>query len=107
MAQRVNVMLIDDVDGSPADETVSFALDGVQYEMDLTKENAEILRVSFGEWVSKARRVGGRKNSGKAVRFAARDNNEEIRTWARDNGHDVKERGRIPLSLIQAYDAAH
>lgn len=106
MAKRVQVVLEDDIDGSPADETVSFALDGVSYEIDLSAANAGKLRDALGSWVGAATRTGGRKSS--ARRTSARRNNvAEIREWARANGHKINERGRVPAAVQAAYDKAH
>lgn len=106
MAQRVHVTLEDDVDGSLAAETLQFGLDGVNYEIDLSDENAAKLRDSLALWVSHARRVGGRKQAGKAATSGRNDLNE-IRAWGRENGYKVSDRGRVPLNVIKAYDAVH
>ena len=108
MAQKVQVVLVDDVDGGPADETVSFSLDGVAYEIDLTSENAAKLLDAMAPWVGHARRVGGRTRAG-GRRGSARTSggkNSEIREWARANGYSVSDRGRIPAEVKAAYDAA-
>lgn len=111
MAQKVQVILIDDVDGGNADETVSFALDGVNYEIDLNAENAAALRDAFATWVGHARRVGGR--TGRRTRTArpaangSGPSNSEIREWARNNGYEVSDRGRISAEIRDAYTAAH
>ena len=109
MAQKVTVLLVDDIDGGPADETVSFSLDGVSYEIDLSSKNAASFRDSLAQYVGTARRAGGRgsgRTSGR--RRAAGDNRTaQIREWARTSGHKVNERGRIPATIIEAYDKAH
>jgi hypothetical protein len=112
MAQKVTVLLVDDIDGGSADETVSFSLDGVSYEIDLSTKNAKAFRDSLAQYVGTARRVGGRSSGGRATRSARRgrggDNRTaEIREWARKNGHKVNERGRIPATVVEAYDKAH
>ena len=112
MAQKVQVLLVDDVDGGTADETVTFALDGVSYEIDLTSAHAADLRDAFGSWVGHARKVGGRPAGRSAVRgrrtaSAASGEATAIREWARANGHDVSERGRISAEVRAAYAAAH
>lgn len=110
MAQKVQVTLIDDVDGSPASETVQFALDGVSYEIDLSEEHASALRESLAEWVGHARRSGGRRSAGRrgAPRAGgAKNNAAEIREWARANGFEVSERGRISAEVRAAYEAAN
>jgi hypothetical protein len=111
MAQRVNVELIDDLDESPAAETVSFALDGVSYEIDLSESNAAKLRDALAPYLGHARRTGGRRGqrssasaggSGKSGSDAA-----DIRAWARENGFEVSERGRVSAEIREAYAAAH
>jgi Lsr2 len=117
MARKVQVILSDDLDESlPADETVSFALDGTNYEIDLAEKNAEELRDSFSRYISAARKVGrggGRPaSSGSSTRPRGggrmdREQAGAIRDWARKNGHNVSDRGRIPASVVDAYEAAH
>lgn len=121
MAQRVQVMLIDDVDGTDGAETVTFALDGVTYEIDVSEANAAALREAFAPWVGHGRRVPGR-SSGTGSRAPRRSSTSPtsgssagssssqtaaIREWARENGHEVKERGRIQSEVVEAYQAAH
>jgi Lsr2 len=118
MAQKVDVKFIDDLDGSEAAGTVSFGIDGKSYEIDLSDDNAARLRDSLASYVAAARRSGtsarrGRTSPrvpGEATTASARPSREvtaAIRTWARENGHEVSERGRIPNSVVQAYEAAH
>lgn len=113
MAQKVQVILVDDVDGGEADETVTFSLDGVNYEIDLSEGNAESLRDSLGEWIGHARRVGGRAGSrsrsggrGKSAASSKADLSL-VRSWARDNGYQVSDRGRVSSEVLAAYEAAH
>lgn len=111
MAQKVNIVLVDDLDESEATETVSFALDGTSYEIDLNDEHAAELRDAMALYVGNARKVasGGRRPR-KASSNGSSDSGpsaKEIREWARENGHDVPERGRIPAEVREAYDAAH
>ena len=109
MAQRVQVMLVDDIDNTDADETVTFALDGVSYEIDLNTSNAAKLRDALAPWVGHARRSGGRKVSGRGTGAgsARRKDVSAVREWARSNGHEVSERGRIPAAVQEAYDKAN
>lgn len=104
MARRTFVELVDDMDGGTADETVSFALDGVAYEIDLTAENAAELREALGVWAGKARRVGGRRIAGKS---RSGEDTAKIRAWAQEHGYSVSDRGRIPDDVRQAYKDAH
>lgn len=111
MAQKVTVQLVDDLDGGPADETVSFSLDGVAYEIDLSTANSAALRDAFARYVGHARRTGGRSSGGRGSsggrRRSGGDNRTaQIREWARANGHKVNERGRIPAAVIDAYEKA-
>lgn len=109
MAQRVQVLLVDDLDGGVAAESVSFALDGVSYEIDLSEKNAAKLRDSFSEWTAHARRAGGRKTSGRrgAGTSTRRNDLNEIREWGRKNGYTVSDRGRVSGELQAAYDKAN
>jgi hypothetical protein len=110
MAQRVEVRLIDDIDEGPAAETVTFGLDGVSYEIDLSEKNAKKLRADFANWAGHARRSGGtrggsrRRSSGSP---AKRADLSAVREWARANGHTVSDRGRISAEVQAAYDKAH
>lgn len=111
MATRTLVSLIDDLDGSDADETIDFGLDGVTYQIDLSGENAEELRDALAQYVEHARREGGRKRTNTRstakpqVRPATvdREQNQAIRAWARKNGYQVSDRGRIPSEIVDAY----
>ena len=115
MAQKVQVILTDDLDENvSADETVSFALDGTSYEIDLSEKNAKELRDTFARYVSAARTVsrgGGRASGGRGRPSGGgrmdREQAGAIREWARRNGHQVSDRGRIPASVVNAYEAAH
>ena len=118
MAQKVQVQLIDDLDGtSTAEETVTFGLDGVEYEIDLSGKNASNLRDSLDAFVDAARRTGGRVKRGSSrptTRTSSatgntgnsREQNQAIREWARKNGHPLSERGRIPGSIVAEFEAA-
>ncbi len=106
MAQRVHVVLEDDLDGSSADETVMFGLDGANYEVDLSAKNAAKLRESLAQYVAVGRRAqtrGRRAGRGRA----AGTNASEVREWARANGFEVSDRGRVPAEVKTAYEAAH
>jgi hypothetical protein len=108
MAQRVNVVLVDDIDGSDAVETVSFGLDGVDYEIDLSDKHARQLRDALALYVGHGRRAtrkrGGRRSRGSDSGGASA---AEIREWARQNGWDVSERGRVSAEVRAAYEAAN
>ncbi|MDX6741799.1 Lsr2 family protein [Actinocorallia sp. A-T 12471] len=111
MARETIVRLVDDLDGGAADETVSFSLDGAAYEIDLSSENAKKLRDSLAAFVEHSRRAGAAKRgraAGPAKRGASnRERSADIRAWAKGQGIKVNERGRIPASVVEQYDAAH
>src|SRR3712207_1188231 len=112
MAQRVNVVLEDDIDKSDAAETVTFGLDGVQYEIDLSEANADRLRDALALYISHGRRAGGRRrgSGGGRTSSAAKAGGPsaaDIRAWARDNGFTVPDRGRVSAEVREAYAAAH
>jgi len=113
MARKVITTLVDDIDGTPIDEghgeTVPFALDGVNYEIDLTDDNAAKLRTALEEFTEKGRRVG-RASTGKgpARRSSSTAQKEDLsaaRDWLRGRGHKVSERGRISADLLEEYRA--
>ena len=111
MAQKIHVVLEDDLDGGPADETVTFGLDGTTYEIDLNAKNAGALRDAFASYVGHARKVGGgtrraRKTSAGSGSGGDGTSAKEIRDWARSNGYDVPDRGRVSAEVRSAYDAA-
>lgn len=112
MAQRVHIILEDDIDGGSADETVKFGLDGANYEIDLSTTNAAALRDALGPFVGSARRSSGNKGSRKgALRGRAGNgdggNASQMRDWAREHGYTVSDRGRVSADIKAAYDAAH
>src|SRR5262245_60403013 len=110
MAQKVQVILVDDLDGGEAEESVSFSLDGVTYEIDLSASNAEALREAIAPWVGHARRVSGRAARGRGPargRAAAKADLGDVRAWARENGYQVSDRGRVSAEVMSAYDGAH
>lgn len=115
MAQRVQVELIDDLNGEEAQETVRFGVDGTDYEIDLTNENAEKLRSALSGYVENARKAktrrsqGGQRTSPSSSASTGGSKHEEtqkIWQWAKDNGHNPSARGRITQSIIDAYNDA-
>ncbi len=109
MAQRVEYILVDDLDKGPAAETVTFSLDGATYEIDLSEENARRLRDDVSHWAAHARRVGpgGRRPATGRRSSPKRNDLGSVRDWARANGHTVSDRGRISAEIQAAYDKAH
>ena len=115
MAQRVQIILEDDLDGGDATETVTFGLDGVNYEIDLNDENAAKLREAMAPWIAEARRSGGRRQTRRRGSAGASssggssksDELAQIREWGRANGFKVSSRGRVSQELQDAYAAAN
>lgn len=104
MAQKIVVYLIDDIDGSKAEETITFALDGNQYEIDLNEEHAAELRSAFDKWIQSGRRVTAQRGRrATAGRPAGVSDAAKIREWARENGYEVSERGRVSAEIREAY----
>jgi hypothetical protein len=109
VVMRVVEMLEDDIDGGTAEVTVSFALEGKAYEIDLSNDNAQRLRDAMQPFLDAARPAPGtavrqsRRSSAKALG----ESPAQIREWARENGYEVNERGRIPANIVAAYRAAH
>ncbi len=108
MAQKVNIILVDDIDGSDAVETVSFGLDGTTYEIDLNKKNAAGLRDALASYVGHGRKVAGTRGRRSASsRTNMGPTAREVRDWARSNGFSVPDRGRIPANIREAFDKAN
>jgi len=107
VAQKVNIVLIDDLDGSDAVETVSFGLDGTSYEIDLNKKNAAALRDALAGYVGNARKVTGARRAGRRASTSLGPSAREVRDWARSNGFKVPDRGRIPSEIREAFDKAN
>lgn len=109
MAQKLHTFFIDDLDGSEAEGTVLFGLDGTQYEIDLSTEHAKELRTALARYIDAGRRVTGTaRRSGQTGRKAPANgiSNTEVRAWAKAQGLEVKERGRVPADVIARYQAA-
>ncbi len=113
MAQKIQVLLVDDMDGGVATETVSFGIDGSAYEIDLSANNATMLRAALADYVAHARRPNKTRHLPTSVRpnrgpaRADREQTQAIREWARKNGHKVNDRGRVPASVVDAYNSAN
>ncbi|GAA4782260.1 histone-like nucleoid-structuring protein Lsr2 [Microbacterium gilvum] len=115
MARKIIHQLVDDLDDTllePGEgETVLFSLDGKSYEIDLKNENAAELRAALETYISAARRVGSTQTASNSGRSPRRRSGQTdfgpIRAWAKENGYAVSERGRIPATILEAYDAAH
>jgi hypothetical protein len=117
MARRIVHQLVDDLDGSVLEigegDTVTFSLDGVAYEIDLTDSNASTFRELFAPYIDAARRVsttrgtsGGASGGARKRRRTGQQDYSAVRQWAKDNGYQISERGRVPASVLDAYEAA-
>jgi hypothetical protein len=109
VVQKTQVVLIDDLSGDTLrdgqGQTIPFALDGTSYEIDLNKKNADALRKDLKRYVDAARKVGRDRASGRRSTGRGRQDTAAIREWARKSGHAVSQRGRIPSSVVEAYEA--
>ncbi len=111
MAQKVQILLIDDLDGGQAEDTVRFGLDGADYEIDLSAEHAEALRKALAPYVSAARRApaaAARRpgRSGRRTTNVGAPDPTSVREWAKSQGIEVKDRGRVPAELVAKFKAA-
>jgi len=109
VAQKIQTLFIDDLDGSAAEGTVRFGLDGTEYEIDLNEKHAKALRDALARYVSAARRVSGAaRRSARTGRKASASglNTTEVREWAKAQGIEVKDRGRVPAELVVKFKAA-
>ena len=108
MAQRTTVQLIDDLDGTEGKETLVLSLDGTTVEIDLSTKNADKLRTAVKPYLEAGRRTGGRRGGGRRGRSSSsRSNSADVRAWAKGQGLTLSDRGRIPASVQEQYDAAH
>jgi hypothetical protein len=105
MAQRVQIILEDDYDGGTADETVTFGLDGAEYEIDLSSRNAAGLRDALAPWLAHARKTGGRRR--RTSKASGSSSTSDVRAWAQSQGLDVSSRGRVSAVVREAYEKAH
>ena len=108
MAQKIQTLFIDDIDGGEAEGTVRFGLDGAEYEIDLNAKHNEELRAALGTYVAHARKLGGaaRRTTPRGGRKPSATDTVAVRAWARENGYDIKDRGRVPADLVAKYQAA-
>jgi hypothetical protein len=111
MAQKLQILLIDDLDGGQAEGTVRFGLDGAEYEIDLSAKHAEVLRKALEPYMNAARRASGSVarrtgRSGHRATTAAGPSSMAVREWAKAQGIEVKDRGRIPAELVVRFKAA-
>jgi hypothetical protein len=107
MAQRIQTLLVDDIDGGEAVGTVRFGLDGTEYEIDLSAAHGDELRNALGPYLAHARRAGGTaRAAARGRRGGAAVDIAKVREWAREQGIEVKDRGRVPAGVVEQYKTA-
>ena len=108
MAQKLETLFIDDIDGGEAEGTVRFALDGHEFEIDLNRQHSTELRSALDKYISHARKVGGaaRRPAARGSRRPASVDTAAVRAWAREHGLDIKDRGRVPADVVEQYRTA-
>jgi hypothetical protein len=108
MAQRIQTLFIDDLDGGEAAGTVRFSLDGTEYEIDLSEEHADALHTTLAKYVEHARKAGGasRRQVRGGRRGADAIDTAKVREWAKEQGIDIKDRGRVPATVVEQYQTA-
>ena len=108
MAREIRVILTDDLDGSAATQTVEFSLGGNAYSIDLNDANVAKLEAALKPFIDKAEKVrGGRQGTRRPQAKGSRGGTTAVRTWARSNGYEVSDRGRVPADIMAAYEAAN
>jgi hypothetical protein len=108
MAQKIQTLFVDDIDGGEAEGTIRFGLDGSDYEIDLSTKHSSELRSALDKYVSHARKLGGtaRRSTTRGGRKSSAIDSVAVRAWARENGYDIKDRGRVPADLVVRYRQA-
>jgi len=107
MAQRIQTLLIDDLDGGEAAGTVRFGLDGTEYEIDLSAAHNDELRKELQQYLAHARRTGGTaRTAARTRRGSAAVDTAKVREWAREKGIEVKDSGRVPANVVEQYQTA-
>jgi Lsr2 len=107
MAQRIQTLFIDDIDGGAADGTVRFGLDGTNYEIDLSDAHTDELRQALGKYIEHGRKIGGGpRRAPRDRRTAPIVDTAKVREWAKGNGYEIKDRGRVSADLVEKYQAA-
>lgn len=106
MAQRTQILYVDDIDGSEAEGTVRFGLDGAEYEIDLNKKHSAQFTKAIRPYIDAARKVSSSRRPARGSR-PARHNQSDVRAWARSQGLKISDRGRIPADVLARYESAH
>jgi hypothetical protein len=106
VAQRTQILYVDDIDGSEAEGTVRFGLDGAEYEIDLNKKHSAQFTKAIRPYIDAARKVSSSRRPARGSR-PARHNQSDVRAWARSQGLKISDRGRIPADVLARYESAH
>jgi hypothetical protein len=108
MAQKIQTLFIDDIDGGEAEGTIRFGLDGAEYEIDLSAKHDEELHNALKQYITHARKVshGARRSATRASRKPSTIDTAAVRAWAKEHGYDIKERGRVPADILTKYREA-
>jgi len=106
MAQRIQTLFIDDLDGSDAAGTVRFGLDGTEYEIDLSTAHSEELRNALDQYIRHARKTGTAGRAPRSQRANSTADTAKVREWAKEQGIEIKDRGRVPATVVEKYRAA-
>ena len=108
MAQKIQTLFIDDIDGGDAEGTVRFALDGTEYEIDLSTRHSDELHTALKKYVDHARKVGGVRRGPRSTarRHVSAIDTHKVREWAKEQGFEIKDRGRVPADLVAKYQEA-
>ncbi len=106
MAQKIQTLFVDDIDGSEAEGTVRFGLDGTDYEIDLSVTHSEELHKALAPYIAHARKVGGTRRAARGRRNASAIDTHKVREWAKEQGIEIKERGRVPANIVDKYRQA-
>lgn len=106
VAQKVQTLYVDDIDGSDAAGTVHFGLDGTEYEIDLNSAHGEALRNVLRTYIDHGRKSGGARRATRSRRNTGTIDTTTVRAWAKEQGIDIKERGRVPANIVEQYQAA-
>jgi hypothetical protein len=108
MAQKIQTLFIDDIDGGVAEGTIRFGLDGSEYEIDLSAKHGGELRSTLDKYVTHARKLSGttRRSNTRSGRKSSAVDTVAVRAWARERGYDIKDRGRVPADIAAKYREA-
>jgi hypothetical protein len=106
LAQKIQTLFVDDIDGSEAEGTTRFGLDGADYEIDLSVAHSEELHKALAPYIAHGRKTGGTRRAARGRRTASAIDTHKVREWAREQGIEIKERGRVPGDIVEKYRQA-